>query len=245
MALLASMYHVSTPRRSPWRRNVPGAVLAMAIWIGASYVVRISLEASMGGSSIYGPLSTPIVLLVWLYALAVAILIGAGLNAAANTLWPVALHEGADVRLVNWAMEGAGGLLTRAEGDAGASDADRPTAATLTPDGASRTAWTAGRRRRGEGRGRDQQFESGDRGPITAAIQRRAGGSVDGCRRRRRTGPRGPREQGSGPWLDGHEDRFCISCIDRLMSSKHRAGKLHRWCFRGRSSVGRAQPCQG
>ena len=124
VALLASMYHVSTPQRSPWRRNVPGAVLAMAIWIGASYVVRISLEASMGGSSIYGPLSTPIVLLVWLYALAVAILIGAGLNAAANTLWPVALHEGADVRLVNWAMEGAGGLLTRAEGDAGTSDTD-------------------------------------------------------------------------------------------------------------------------
>ena len=145
VALLASMYHVSTPQRSPWRRNVPGAVLAMAIWIGASYVVRISLEASMGGSSIYGPLSTPIVLLVWLYALAVAILIGAGLNAAANTLWPVALHEGADVRLVNWAMEGAGGLLTRAEGDAGTSDTDPP----ATDD---------------DGRGRDQQFESGERG---------------------------------------------------------------------------------
>ena len=130
--------------------------------IGASYVVRISLEASMGGSSIYGPLSTPIVLLVWLYALAVAILIGAGLNAAANTLWPVALHEGADVRLVNWAMEGAGGLLTRAEGDSGTSD----TAPPVTDD---------------DGRGRDQQFESGERGPITAAIQRSAGqGAGDG-----------------------------------------------------------------
>lgn len=164
VALLASMYHVSTPQRSPWRRNVPGAVLAMAIWIGASYVVRISLEASMGGSSIYGPLSTPIVLLVWLYALAVAILIGAGLNAAANTLWPVALHEGADVRLVNWAMEGAGGLLTRAEGDAGTSDTDPP----ATDD---------------DGRGRDQQFESGERGRITAAIQRGAGqGAADGAR---------------------------------------------------------------
>ena len=161
------MYHVSTPRRSPWRRNVPGAVLAMAIWIGASYVVRISLEASMGGSSIYGPLSTPIVLLVWLYALAVAILIGAGLNAAANTLWPVDLHEGADVRLVNWAMEGAAGLLTRAR---------RATRGRRTPthrrryDGVDGVDGPADDRR-----GRDQQFESGDRGPITAAIQRGAG----------------------------------------------------------------------
>ena len=194
VALLASMYHVSTPRRSPWRRNVPGAVLAMAIWIGASYVVRISLEASMGGSSIYGPLSTPIVLLVWLYALAVAILIGAGLNAAANTLWPVALHQGADVRLVNWAMEGAGGLLTRAEGDAG-TVGHRPTGERRrrgpATDGVDGSAAADGRAARRRGRGRDQQFESGDRGPITAAIQRRAGGSV--------TAPQEASDQASRP----------------------------------------------
>ncbi len=165
--LLASMYHVSTPRRSPWRRNVPGALLAMAIWIGASYVVRISVEASMGGSSIYGPLSTPIVLLIWLYALAVAILIGAGLNAAVRTLWPVDLHDGADVRLVNWAREGAGGLLARSDTDASegatASDADPP----ATLDGVDVPA--DGRR------GRDQQYESSDHGPINAAIQRGVG----------------------------------------------------------------------
>ena len=144
--LLASMYHVSTPRRSPWARNVPGAVLAMAIWLGASYVVRVSLEASMGGTSIYGPLSTPIVLLVWLYALAVAILIGAGLNAAVRTLWPAPLHEGADVRLVNWAMEGAGGLLGRPGPGAAGGDAD-------DADDAGAAAGTSGDTRRG----RDQR----------------------------------------------------------------------------------------
>jgi membrane protein len=161
--LLASMYHVSTPRRSPWRRNLPGALLAMAIWIGASFVVRISLEASMGGSTIYGPLSTPIVLLIWLYALAVAILIGAGLNAAVRTLWPVDLHEGADVRLVNWAMEGAGGLLARTEVEAEA-DVDTPKASEGVDDRAG-----------GVHRGRDQQFESTDAGPIKAAIRRGVG----------------------------------------------------------------------
>jgi membrane protein len=147
--LLASMYHVSTPRRSPWRRNVPGAVLAMAIWVGASYVVRVSLEASMrGGTSIYGPLSTPIVLLVWMYALALAILIGAGLNAAVRTLWPAPLHEGADVRLVNWAMEGAGGLLGREPGTKADPASGTPTGtpeedahgAAQAPDPAARRA---------------------------------------------------------------------------------------------------------
>ncbi len=46
---LTSLYHVSTPRRGPWLRDIPGAVLAMTIWLLASYVVRASLEASLGG----------------------------------------------------------------------------------------------------------------------------------------------------------------------------------------------------
>ena len=160
--LLASMYHVSTPRRSPWGRNVPGAVLAMVIWLGASYVVRVSLEASMGGTSIYGPLSTPIVLLVWLYALAVAILIGAGLNAAVRTLWPAPLREGADVRLVNWAIEGAGGLLGRADPDGGAR----------VDAGAAAAAGATGGTENDARRGREQQFESADHGPIRSALER-------------------------------------------------------------------------
>ena len=91
---LTTLYHVSTPRRGPFWRNVPGAFLAMGIWLLASYVVRVSLEVSLGGSTIYGPLSAPVVLLIWLYFLAIAILIGAGLNAATRVLWPVQVREG-------------------------------------------------------------------------------------------------------------------------------------------------------
>jgi membrane protein len=94
---LTSLYHVSTPRRSPWARDVPGAALTLLIWALASFVVRGSVAASLGGSSIYGPLSAPIVILIWLYALAIAVLIGAALNAAIRQLWPHAerppLHE--------------------------------------------------------------------------------------------------------------------------------------------------------
>jgi membrane protein len=43
----------------------------------------------VGGASIYGPLAAPIVLLIWLYVLAIAVLIGAALNAAVESLWPV------------------------------------------------------------------------------------------------------------------------------------------------------------
>ena len=87
---LTSLYHISTPRRSPWLRDAPGAGLTLLIWLLASYVVRGQIAASLGGTSIYGPLSAPIVLLIWLYALAIAVLIGAAFNAAVRELWP---HE--------------------------------------------------------------------------------------------------------------------------------------------------------
>ncbi len=81
---LTSLYHISsTPRRSPWLRDAPGAVADHGdLWILASFVVRGTIAASLErGTSIYGPLSAPIVLLIWLYALAIAVLIGAALNA--------------------------------------------------------------------------------------------------------------------------------------------------------------------
>jgi membrane protein len=87
-ALLTTLYHVSTPVRATWRRDLPGAALALVIWVIASYVLRAVLSASIGGTSIYGPLSAPIVVMIWLYMIAIAVLIGAALNAAVDRLWP-------------------------------------------------------------------------------------------------------------------------------------------------------------
>ncbi|GAB3590034.1 hypothetical protein GCM10027446_03860 [Angustibacter peucedani] len=86
---LASLYHVATPRRDSWRRDVPGGVLTLVIWVLASFVVRKVIGASVGGTSIYGPLAATIVVLIWLYFLAIAVLIGAALNAASRELWPI------------------------------------------------------------------------------------------------------------------------------------------------------------
>ncbi|MDT0214949.1 YihY/virulence factor BrkB family protein [Rothia sp. ARF10] len=100
IATFTSLYHVSTPVRSPWTHDVPGAVLTLLIWVVASFVVRGSIAASLDGTSIYGPLSAPIVLLIWLYMLAIAVLIGAALNAAIRNLWPTADERGLRERVV-------------------------------------------------------------------------------------------------------------------------------------------------
>ncbi len=88
VATLTTLYQIATPKRRPWVRDVPGAVLTLLLWVIASYVLRGTISASLGGSSIFGPLSTPIVLLIWLYFIAISVLIGAAFNAATVQVRP-------------------------------------------------------------------------------------------------------------------------------------------------------------
>lgn len=102
VASLASLYHVSTPKRERWTRDLPGALLTLALWVLASFVVRSVIAASLGGTSIYGPLSAPIVVLIWLYFLAISVLIGAGLNAAVRHLYPLEDNRSLLERIRSW-----------------------------------------------------------------------------------------------------------------------------------------------
>ncbi len=90
VAGLATLYHLATPVRSRWWRDLPGAVLALLLWLLTSSVLRTLLSASVaeGSTSIYGPLAAPIVVLVWFYFLSIAVLAGAGLNSAVDRVWP-------------------------------------------------------------------------------------------------------------------------------------------------------------
>jgi membrane protein len=89
VCFLATLYHVSVPVRTSWRYNLPGATLTMLLWIFGSYLLRWVLTVTAGEStSIYGPLAAPIVVMLWLYLLSIAVLIGAALNAAFDRVWP-------------------------------------------------------------------------------------------------------------------------------------------------------------
>jgi membrane protein len=86
---LATLYHVSVPVRTAWRYNLPGAVFTMFCWVFGSALLRVILVGTAKGStSIYGPLAAPIAVLLWLYLLSIAVLIGAALNAAFDQIWP-------------------------------------------------------------------------------------------------------------------------------------------------------------
>lgn len=79
---LATLYHLATPVRTRWRADLPGAGVTLALWVGGSALLRLALEASTQTTSIYGPLAAPIAVLLWLYLISIAVLIGAACNAA-------------------------------------------------------------------------------------------------------------------------------------------------------------------
>ena len=89
VCFLATLYHVSVPVRTSWSYNLPGAVFSLLCWVLGSWVLRELLTATAQDSrSIYGPLAAPIAVLLWLYLVSIAVLIGAALNAAVDTVFP-------------------------------------------------------------------------------------------------------------------------------------------------------------
>ncbi len=81
MAGLALLYHVGVPGRSPWRRDLPGAVLATVVWLLGSGGLRLYGAWVLDDDSAYGPLAGPIVALLWLWLTGLAVLVGAEFNA--------------------------------------------------------------------------------------------------------------------------------------------------------------------
>lgn len=89
--LVALLYHVAAPWYTPWRRDLPGAALAMVIALAGSFGLRVYTDRAVG--DVFGALAAPVVLLIWLYLMSFAILLGAELNAELERMWP---HERPD-----------------------------------------------------------------------------------------------------------------------------------------------------
>ena len=82
-ALLAfgTLYWIGPHReRATWHWVTPGAVLGVLLWVGGSGVFSIYVAKMASYDSTYGALGSVVVLLMWLWLTAFAILLGAELN---------------------------------------------------------------------------------------------------------------------------------------------------------------------
>ncbi|MFG2904423.1 YihY/virulence factor BrkB family protein [Kitasatospora sp. NPDC048286] len=101
---LTTLYHLAVPVSTPWREDIPGALVALVVLVFCSVGLRVYLVSSIEGRSgegpsVYGSLAAPVAVLLWIFVVALAVLIGAAMNAAIDRRWPTL--ETADARAEN------------------------------------------------------------------------------------------------------------------------------------------------
>ncbi|WP_116041113.1 YihY/virulence factor BrkB family protein [Amycolatopsis palatopharyngis] len=85
---LATLYKLALPRKLPWHRGLPGAILAMAIFLLSSVGLRFYISWITTTGYTYGALATPIAFLLFTFFIGLAIVGGAYFNSAIQELWP-------------------------------------------------------------------------------------------------------------------------------------------------------------
>ncbi|MCN9244292.1 YihY/virulence factor BrkB family protein [Streptomyces sp. RY43-2] len=123
IVFLTTLYHVSVPARSRWVEDVPGALVALAMWVLGSFLLRIYLTHTVEGPTIYGSLAAPVAVLLWIGVSAFAVLVGAAVNAAIDRVWPAAATAAAREANERLRQEQAAEYAARAAA-ARAADAD-------------------------------------------------------------------------------------------------------------------------
>lgn len=86
---LCALYKVALPHHLPWHRALPGALLAMVVFLVASRLLRVYIRWVTGTSYTYGALAATIAFLLFAFFIALAVLVGAQFNNAISEWWPV------------------------------------------------------------------------------------------------------------------------------------------------------------
>ena len=90
---LSMLYKLALPRKLPWHRVLPGAILAMAVFILSSIGLRLYIQWITTTGYTYGALATPIAFLLFVFFIGLAITIGAYFNSAIQEMWPARMTQ--------------------------------------------------------------------------------------------------------------------------------------------------------
>jgi membrane protein len=93
LVALTTLYRIALPLKPPWRRGIPGAVLAVTVFFLGTFLLRVYLDSVAAAGVTYGALAAPIALLLATFAIGLAIILGAHLNASVQALWPARLKD--------------------------------------------------------------------------------------------------------------------------------------------------------
>jgi membrane protein len=104
MVGLTTFYKLAPPRRLPWHRGVPGAMLAVLLFLAGSAGLRAYISFILDHNHAYGTLAAPIAALLFFFVLALGVLLGAEFNAAIESRKPAKVRPPRVLDPRNWQM---------------------------------------------------------------------------------------------------------------------------------------------
>lgn len=81
LAWAATVFHIAPNHRTPWRWDVPGAVLSAVLWALFSLGFRAYLTFAASGNQVLGTLGGTLIVVLWLYLMSLGLILGGELNA--------------------------------------------------------------------------------------------------------------------------------------------------------------------
>jgi membrane protein len=109
-AWAATLFHVAPNHRTPWRWDLPGAALCAAGWFFLSIGFSTYLQVAAGTNQVLGALGGSVILVLWLYLLAISLLVGGEVNAL------LAAHRGRTAAAGTGGAGGGGAESREADG---------------------------------------------------------------------------------------------------------------------------------
>jgi membrane protein len=76
----ATIFHLAPNHRTPWRNDVPGALVTGVLWVLFSGALRAYVEIAQRGNAVFGALGGVLIVMLWFWLLSLAVLIGAEVN---------------------------------------------------------------------------------------------------------------------------------------------------------------------
>lgn len=75
------LFDVAPFHRTRWRWHLPGAAMSSALWLALTLGLQLYISAAQHANPVLGTLGGAVILLIWLYLLALGLLAGGELNA--------------------------------------------------------------------------------------------------------------------------------------------------------------------
>lgn len=76
----ATIFHVAPDHHTPWRADLPGAIVTTTLWVVFSGGLRLYVEVAQTGNAVFGTLGGALIVLLWFWLLALAVLVGGEVN---------------------------------------------------------------------------------------------------------------------------------------------------------------------